>query len=322
MQSHLATSLGLVAIGDKGVETSNSKVALRQSLDAAGLPNLPWLLLEDYVPGSFTFPCVVKPDKGTASKGVRYVADEAELLRGDAQAKHLARDVSIGDRMLIEGFVKGRQFDLEGIAVDGTYYLLCTVEQFYEAAPPYFPPSWFFFNPPVPAATQTKLWDVTQKALKALGVQNGAWHMEHRIDKTGNVRVLDYANRMGYNQLISAACGNSFAGKYVSLMTKGAFTPPTLSHISQLQLFAFEPYVLARMRQLAAQHPELVHSKSFFAYEFSYHTYLGYIVLQFLDYAAMHTCLKEWDLLPPQFERYYSFISADDPSSVVATNAG
>ena len=312
MQTHLAEALNLPAVGQRGATTSNSKIALRQSLDDADLPNLPWLKLEDYAPGAFAFPGVVKPDRGTASKGVRFVADEADLLKGDDHAKELARDVSIGDEMLIEGFVKGRQFDLEGIAVDGEYHLICVVEEFYEAAPPYFPPSWFFFNPPIDSAMQNNLWASTQKALRALGVQNGAWHMEQRIDTTGTVRVLDYANRMGYNALISAASGVSFAGNYVALMTKGPFTPPVLSPLSQIQLFAFTPDVLARMKRLCAKHPDLVHSKSFFTYEFSYHTYLGHIVLQFPDYPALHALLSEWDLLPDEFDRYYPAGQARD----------
>ena len=85
----------------------------------------------------------------------------------DVKARRASVDPSVGNRMLLEGFVEGRQFDLEGIAIDGHYHLLCIVEQHYGSKPPYFPflvllqPSHFRLRKEV-------LWSTTQKALSAL----------------------------------------------------------------------------------------------------------------------------------------------------------
>ena len=307
MQNHLANALDLRSVGDKAVETSNSKIALRRSLDAENVPSVPWVPLDDFSPQSdFRFPGVVKPDLGTSSKGVRFVAGPDDLTKdGGAWADRAVKDPSVGDRMLLEGFVKGRQFDLEGVAVDGEYRLLCIVEEFYEASPPYFPPSWFHFNPPIPDADRESLWSMTQSALKALGVQNGGWHLEQRLDATGTSRAVDYANRMGYNHLISAASGVSFAGTYVDLMTGRRTMPEALAPRSLLQIFAFDDDTLNRMRQFAADHPGNIHSKSFYSYDFAYHLYLGYLVVTFESFEEQHRLLAEYGLEPKEFASFY-----------------
>ena len=307
MQNFLASALGLLAVGDKAVETSISKIALRQSLDDAGVPNIPWLAMDDYTDNAdFPFPGVIKPDLGTASKGVRYVAGPEDLnASGAEQAQRALNDPSVGDRMLLEGFVKGRQFDLEGVAVNGEYFLLAIVEEFYEAAPPYFPPSWFHFNPPISDDIADTLWSTTKAALNALGVRNGGWHMEQRLDDNGTSQILDYANRMGYNHLITAASGVSFAGSYVDLMTQSDARPQPLAPCALLQTFAFDQPTLTRLKQFAADYPEHVHSESFYSYEFSFHLYLGYIVTRFDSYAQQHALLSKYDLEPKEFTSFY-----------------
>lgn len=314
MQNYLANELNLKSTGDKAVETSNSKIALRRSLDEHGVPNVPWMPLEDFGHDTdFPFPGVIKPDRGTASKGVRFVALTAEVFRdGGDRIDRALKDPSVGERMLLEGFVKGRQFDLEGVAVDGEYHLFCIVEEFYEAAPPYFPPAWFHFNPPISQRDQDVLWSTTKKALKALGVQNGGFHLEQRLDASGTSRAIDYANRMGYNHLISAASGVSIAGCYVDLMTGRTKDIARFKPRSLLQIFAFDDDTLRRMRRFVADHPQHVHSRSFYSYEFSFHLYLGYLVVTFDTFAQQQRLLQEYGLEPKEFAGFYPSAASQD----------
>jgi ATP-grasp domain-containing protein len=313
MQDFLAQNLGLKTVGARAAKTSNSKIELRKSLDEHGVANIPWIRMEDYREGEFGFPCVIKPDLGTSSKGVRFLTDHNDLMTNIKQSDELRKDPSVGDAMLIEGFVSGRQFDLEGLAIDGRYYLLCVVEEYFDAAPPYFPPAWFQFNPPISESLFASLWDTTQKALKALGVHNGSWHMEQRVDSGGTVRIIDYANRMGYNRLVSAASGLSFAGAYVELMTAKEFRKVNRTPKSLLQLFAFDESSKKSMKSFLLDHPEHVHSKSFFAFEASFHLYLGYMVVSFDRFAEQHALLSKYDLIPAQFSEFYPDITATAP---------
>lgn len=305
MQNHLAEALGLKAVGEWAAKTSNSKIALRESLDRSGLPNLPWVRAEDFATNPIDFPMVIKPDLGTASKGVRYLVDKAALDADNDFEDDVQSDESVGEQMLLESYVAGRQFDLEGVASHGNFHVLTIVEEFYEASPPYFPPTWFHFNPPIDDATRDNMTRTTFKALKAMGVENGGWHMEQRVDKDGIVRVLDYANRMGYNMLVSAAAGVSFCGEYVKAMSHDNYPGPNLRPQSLLQIFAFGEAKIAKMRKLVAERPDDIHSSSFFPFKFSYHLYLGYVVVQAKDYPALYKIIDAYDLVPDEFEAYY-----------------
>ena len=301
MQNHLANALGLKSVGDKAVVTTNSKIELRRSLDEGQVPNVPWQPLGDEIKEiKIPFPAVLKPDRGTASKGVRLVTSKSQIsVLDDVKARRASVDPSVGNRMLLEGFVEGRQFDLEGIAIDGHYHLLCIVEQHYGSKPPYFPPSWFYFNPPISGYEKEVLWSTTQKALSALGVKNGAFHLEQRLDHGGVSRTLDYANRMGYNHLISAASGVSVAGTYVDIMAGNARQIPKPSPRLLLQRFAFDDDMLGRMKQFLSDHPSHVHLHSFYSYEFSFHLYLGYMVFIFENSQQLHDLMSKYNVLPP-----------------------
>ena len=300
LQAYLADSLELRSIGSKAAKISNSKIALRQFLDSHEIKSIPWMKLEDFTSKSkFIFPAVIKPDLGTSSKGVGLVncKEEVEQYK-DSLNRKIYNDVSVSDNFLLEGYVKGRQFDFEGVAVDGEYKLICIVEEFYESLPPYFLPSCFYFNPPITENEYKVLWSNTKLALKALGVKNGAWHLEQRIDNHGIPYVIDFANRMGYNQLVTQASGVNFASTYVDIMTEKFKKIETLTPKTLLQIFALDENTIKKMRIFFIDHPKYVLSKSFSSFEFSYHKYFGYMVLSFDDLDLQKRLLDKYNLMP------------------------
>jgi len=305
MQNYLAKELGLTAVGDDAAETSNSKMKLRQCLERDKVLSLPWGLYEDIDDNQVTFPIVIKPDMGTASKGVRFVENRDQLKLNKDVFFQTKEDESVGYRWIYESYIKGRQFDLEGIASNGSYHTLTIVEEYYEASPPHFPPAWFYFNPPISDNEKELLTSATYRALASLSVQYGSWHMEQRIGVDGQVYIIDYANRMGYNQLVSSASGVSFSGEYIKTIVNRQYSMPELTRISQLQLFAFTTDTLKSMKLLVKSKPEHIHSKSFFPYEFSFHLYLGYVVIQAENHSELLKILIEFDLVPEQFKKYY-----------------
>lgn len=305
MQSCLAEELNLVGVGGRAAKNSNSKLAMRQALAEAGLCQIPWVSVADYVPGALEFPAVMKPDLGTASKGVRLLDSPEQLELKDGYEEKLKADGSVGDRMLLESYVPGRQFDVEGIAINGTYYTLAVVEEFYEGQPPYFVQRCFHFNPPIARELWSKLNEHSHSALQALGVKNGAWHVEQRVASDGSIQVLDYANRMGYNKLVSLAAGVSFAGSYVDTLVSGEYKQLTLKPKNVVVLYAYDSATVEKIKKFRSAYPEHVHRATFRASEVSYHMMLGYLVVVTDNYASMRGMLEECGLLPSEFESFY-----------------
>ena len=142
------------------------------------------------------------------------------------------------------------------------------------------------------------MWSNTKSALKALGVRNGAWHLEQRKDVNGIPRIIDYANRMGYNRLISQASGVSFSGTYVDIMTNTDKEVETLKPKPILKILALDKETIERMKIFVSDYPQYVLSKSFRSFEFSYHEYFGFVVLTFDNLDLQSQLLNKYKLVP------------------------
>ncbi|RKF12418.1 ATP-grasp domain-containing protein [Roseovarius spongiae] len=318
MQNNLAQTLGVTAVGNAAVKSSNSKIDLHASLDRAGLANLPWEILPEDGRSKLSFPVVSKPDVGTSSMGVQYL-DSLDTFRNDkAYWDKVAQDTDIDGQIMLESYIDGRQFDVEGVARDGAFHILTVVEEYYQNAAPYFPPSWFLFNPPIPEEQRARLEKRVEEALKAFGVTVGGWHCESRFsdEKYGDgslrpgiagneIYVLDYANRMGYNQLVSESCGADFAGAYVDTMLPRPFSPPQITRRSVLQIMIRDTETLRRAKALAQARPDVVHRGAFVPFEFSAHTYFGHIVLSCPDFETLRDALAAHDLIPDTWAGFY-----------------
>ena len=304
MQNHLANRAQAIAVGKEAYTSSNSKIAMREALEKAAIGTVGWHALNDDCSfklqknGSFVY----KPEVGSGSAGVRflssYEAAENILKNGDKK------------NGVIEQFIKGRQFDLEGIAIDGKYYPICLIEEHYGDAAPYFPPSWFLFNPPIGNNDVKMLCDNATSALRALGVINGAWHIEQRINShSQEVIVIDYANRMGYNRLITAATGRSFPYEYIHAMNgqvpetvEEEFTVPASS---LLKIYAFNKDDLKAMSSFADTHPEMIFQIRKTKQKIGDWTFEGFIICRAKTFKELYICLDQANLLPKKIAEYY-----------------
>ena len=142
IKARLNKDLNLVDYGDLSHKTSNSKIELRIAVDKAGIPNVPWCLLEDYKPENFSFPFVVKPETGTGSRGITIVENEADFELAMNKLKQLESDETVGGQVFIEQMISGRQFDVEGVYLNGECHPLSFTEEQYDAIDNALPSAW------------------------------------------------------------------------------------------------------------------------------------------------------------------------------------
>jgi hypothetical protein len=304
MQNELAKITECKTVGDLASITSNSKFQMRVALKAANVGTLKWhtlkslLMSETELSANYVF----KPEVGSGSAGVR-------LVRSTSQLNNLFGETEPING-IVEEFISGRQFDLEGVAVDGEFFPLCLIEEHYGDAAPYFPPSWFLFNPPIDDDTRTILVENAKRALRALGVKNGAWHIEQRIDKnTGDIIVLDYANRMGYNKLVSHATQRSFPALYIRSMTSETYSYRDHTVDSDLgcllKIYAFDNEQKQDLLDFARQNPELVLQVRTHSQMIGDWTFAGFIVFKTDNVDQLFTKLSTAELLHEKIREYY-----------------
>lgn len=297
LQYSLATALGLPHANQQAVETSLDKLQQKTVLAEAGLPQGKWRVLCDQFEindlHGFPYPAVIKPSIGTASKGITRVTNACEIAAGLEYIQSWQNDASVGNEFFIEEYVEGRQFDVEGLAFEGQIYPICIVEENYSGDPRHFPPHFFLFNPPLDKALHQLIEATAIDTIRALGVTIGAWHCELRITSENRPCVLDYANRMGYDRLVSLAAGIDFADSYIDTML--GQSPNMLKKTRKTILF----YYLTRLAEVAPwqvfvrENSNLIRSSVFKLFTFSVASYYGKVVVVADSYDEIYFALQK-----------------------------
>lgn len=286
--------------GQLSALTSNSKAEFRKRLTEAGISLNAWERLKaDKTLPSIPFPLVIKPERGTSSSGVKVVHNINELRAAVREIECLARKGLTSKSAVLERYVSGRQFDVEGLSYAGLATILCVVEEAYEGTLPYFTPSWFLFNPPIEEELRNAIERLAIRVVDACGVRAGAWHVEIRLTKHGELVPIDYANRMGgYIRSINAASGIDFPTEYVRTMTAVAYEPPKLRKSNVLELFAREADTLDRYLRFSNKYPEFVIEKRLGNFRYSGGKYAGKLTLTAANFDILSKSLEEFKIKP------------------------
>jgi biotin carboxylase len=128
----IARERGLKGVSELAAHRLTSKVAMKQTWDAAGLPTAAWTwstksaIIEGRFPVWESFPCVVKPAfSGGGSRGVglaRSWREIQEIVVGGAE-KYL------DDEVVIEEFIEGSEHTVETVVETGKTYLLSIADK-------------------------------------------------------------------------------------------------------------------------------------------------------------------------------------------------
>ena len=144
--------------------------------------------------GEFSFPAVVKPVDSSASKGVTILEDASKLK----EAIEYALSFSRAKRFIIEEFIEkvGYQLGGDGFSVNGELVFRCFSNSHTYAINPIVP---FGESFPyiLPTEIQTKLHNDFQRVLTLLGMQTGAYNLEARLNKNGEIYILEVGPRNG-----------------------------------------------------------------------------------------------------------------------------
>jgi hypothetical protein len=202
----VARALGLPAHPPEAVAIARDKQLTRECLRAAGQP-VPWFQASriDVDPGDRTktisFPCVIKPVALSASRGVMR-ADDPEGFRAAferlrallTQPDVRAERNDAHDRILVEGFIPGREFALEGLLHHGALEVLALFDKPDPLDGPFFEET-IYLTPSVQTEqVQARIRDAVARAASAIGLQHGPIHAECRVNDEG-VFVLEVAAR-------------------------------------------------------------------------------------------------------------------------------
>jgi biotin carboxylase len=205
--ARVAERLGLPWHPPAAAVAARHKLLTRERLRDAGLA-VPWFVSVaiDHEPSAIshqplTYPCVLKPVALSGSRGVMR-ADTPEMLAAAFERlQALMRQPEVRAERneahamaLIEGFIPGREYAIEGVLQHGTLHVLAIFDKPDPLDGPFFEETIYVTPSSAPAATQEAIVDAVTRAARALGLYHGPIHAECRANADG-VFVLEVAAR-------------------------------------------------------------------------------------------------------------------------------
>ncbi len=190
--AHVAQALGLDHNPPAAVEAAGDKFRQRQLVARAGVPipgferhhvdRIDAVSLE-----TVRFPAVVKPVSLSASQGVMRVDDPDSLAEAITRLRAILEEAAPDSEQafLIEDYIPGEEYALEGILEDGQLTTLALFDKPDPLDGPTFAETIYLTPSRASAPVQAALTDTAQAACTALGLVRGPVHVELRYNARG-----------------------------------------------------------------------------------------------------------------------------------------
>ena len=199
-------ALGLPGNPPAAATKSRNKRQAREAFKSADLmtPVYQAFSLRDssaLLAGQIHFPAVLKPLALSGSRGVMRVNDAAEFVAASQRLRALmaAPDIrlerdSAHDAALVESFVPGLEFAVEGVLTNGAFQLFAIFDKPDPLDGPFFEETIYVTPSRQPASVQEAIIAAVSRAAQALGLRHGPVHAECRVNANG-IWILEVAAR-------------------------------------------------------------------------------------------------------------------------------
>ena len=185
-----AEKLGLRFHPAGAARTAANKLLTRERFRDGGLRVPEFRICSSASPTTdIRYPCVLKPLDASASRGVIRANNPEEFRQA---AERIAR-IRPGD-ILVEDYIPGREFALEGLVTNGTLQTLALFDKPDPLEGPYFEETIYVTPSREISDVQGHIRETAQAAVTALGLTDGPVHVEMRVNDSG-VWMLEVAAR-------------------------------------------------------------------------------------------------------------------------------
>lgn len=206
LAASLSAALGLPGNPPAAAARSRNKLQARAAFAGAGLltPGFQAVSLREdpsALAATTTYPAVVKPLALSGSRGVIRVDTQDEFVAAFERLRVLMRapDIraereAIHDAALIETYIPGAEYAVEGVLTRGAFQMLAVFDKPDPLNGPFFEETIYVTPSRQPASVQQRIVATVRDAVRALGLHHGPVHAECRVNENG-VYVLEVAAR-------------------------------------------------------------------------------------------------------------------------------
>lgn len=174
------------------------------------------------------FPCIVKPVSGAAKEGVSFVANKDEFAKA---IRYAQGDNGEKKKILIEEFIEGREVSVESISFHGNHYVIQVTDKDSTGAP-HFVEIGHHQPANITNDLRNRINSVIPKILQAVQFQNGATHIELKINNKNEIYLIEINPRGGGDEISNTLVELSTNVDYVKAMIEVALNTfhPTSIH--------------------------------------------------------------------------------------------
>jgi len=208
LAAHTAKQFGIEWHSPSAAERSRQKAKTRQRLRDDGLAAPAFAVVDDAMPLSTAvdrtahlLPVVVKPVALSGSRGVIRADTREELGAAMVRVRHLldSHDVRAlrdpeASTLIVEEFVEGREFALEGVVDGGRLQVIALFDKPEPLDGPFFEETIYTTPSRATRAEQKAIVTAIDRAVRSLGLTHGPIHAECRVGSS-DVIVLEVAAR-------------------------------------------------------------------------------------------------------------------------------
>ena len=193
----IATKLRLRGNPVHAAIAASDKHVQREQLAKAAVP-IPRFMLHSLeedpaaIAKSIKYPCVLKPVRLSASRGVIRADNPPSFLIAHGRLRAILADpetaAACGDRArhyLVEEFIPGYEVALEGLVVDRRLHVLALFDKPDPLDGPFFEETIYVTPSTVPGGLQAAIKDCADRAVRAIGITDGPVHAELRYNENG-----------------------------------------------------------------------------------------------------------------------------------------
>ena len=258
--NYVAENMGLNGNSIQATEISTNKHMMREAFEKHGDPSPRSMLIDDSTDLDsidLNYPLIVKPTDRSGSRGVKKVTDAGKLRN----AVYKAREYSFENKAVVEEFVEGDEYSIEYISYHGKHWFIVATQKITTGAP-FFIETGHREPAPLDESMIQKIKAVSEHALDSLQIENGAAHIELKIDK-GEIYIVEIGGRMGGDfigsDLVPLATGYDFVKAVIDVaLDKQPEIPDGIARAHAGVNFLMEANDIVEYRNFKEAHPGAV----------------------------------------------------------------
>lgn len=232
--NYVACEMGLIGNSIEAARMSTNKHWMREAFERGGDPSPKSVLVDkdtDFDSIGIEFPVVVKPTDRSGSRGVTLIDNMDELREAVSEAV----DSSWEKKALIEEYALGEEYSIEYISYKGKHWMLAATHKTTTGAP-YFMETGHVQPAPLSDEMYEKVRKVCDHALDTLMLENGAAHIELKIDDNDNIKLIEIGGRMGGgfigSDLVELSTGYDYVRAVAEVAIGNELSEPEIKHVN------------------------------------------------------------------------------------------